>query len=128
MVGLVGVEARVQVRARAGRERVKSEEAPEKLRALFKRYSRESSHVQEMFKRVKPCSRDVQERELCDWRVVFNSPTWPCPWAACRIRLSVWGGAPPMSRVSGVDVQVIQYFIHSVEDTNLQIIYMFSNT
>ncbi len=37
MVGLVGVEARVQVRARAGRERVKSEEAPEKLRALFKR-------------------------------------------------------------------------------------------
>ncbi len=41
MVGLVGVEARVQVRARAGRERVKSEEAPEKLRALFKRCSRE---------------------------------------------------------------------------------------
>ncbi len=114
MVGLVGVEARVQVRARAGRERVKSEEAPEKLRALFKRCSRESSHV--------------EKRELCDWRVVFNSPTWPCPRAACRIRLSVWGGVPPMSRLSGVDVQVIQYFIHSVEDTNLQIIYMFSNT
>ncbi len=77
MVGLVGDEARVQVRARAGRERVKSE-APGKLRALFK-------------------------REICDWRVVFNSPTWPCPRAACRIRLSVWGGAPPMSRLAGVE-------------------------
>ncbi len=27
-----------------------------------------------------------------------------------------------MSRLSGVDVQVIQYLIHSVEDTNLHII------
>ncbi len=45
----------------------------------------------------------VQERAICDWRVVFNSPTWPCPRAACRIRLSVWGGAPPMSRLAGVE-------------------------
>ncbi len=82
MVGLVGVEA-VQVRARAGRE--------------------VTSAIQEMFKRDKPCSRDVQEREFCNWRVVLNSPTWPCPRAACRIRLSVWGGAPPMSRLAGVD-------------------------
>ncbi len=89
MVGLVGVEARVQVRARAGRERVQSEEAPEKLRALFKRCSREPSHV--------------LEREFCDWRVVLNSPTWPCPRATCRIRLSVWGGAPPMPRLAGVE-------------------------
>ncbi len=89
------------------------------------RTGREFSGVQESFK---GCSRDVQERAFCDWRVVFNSPTWPCPRAACRIRLSVWGGAPPMSRLSGVDVQVIQYFIHSVEDTNLPIIYMFNNT
>ncbi len=51
-----------------------------------------------------------------------------CPQVAGRIRVSVWGGAPPMSRLSGVDVQVIQYFIHSVEDTNLQIVYMFSHT
>ncbi len=89
MVGLVGVEARVQVRARAGRE--------------------VTSSIQEMFKSVKPCSRDVQEshamfeREFCNWRVVLNSSTWPCPQAACRIRLSVWGGAPPMSRLAGVD-------------------------
>ncbi len=62
-----------------------------------------TSAVQEMFKSVKPCSRDVQEREFCDWRVVLNSPTWPCPRAACRIRLSVWGGAPPMSRLAGVN-------------------------
>ncbi len=91
-----------------------------KLRALFKRCSRASSHVQEMFTRAKPCSRDVhesqamfkrcsrepshvQEREFCNWRVVLNSPTWPCPRAACRIRLSVWGGTPPMSRLAGVN-------------------------
>ncbi len=50
--------------------------------------------VSEMFK---PCSRESesQKRAFCDWRVVLNSPTWPCPRAACRIRLSVWGGAPP---------------------------------
>ncbi len=55
-------------------------------------------------------SRDVQEpidvhakRAICDSRVVFNSLTCPCPRAACRIRLSVWGGAPPMSRLAGVD-------------------------
>ncbi len=89
---------------------------------MFKRESRESS------KESRESSKESRERAFCDWRVVFNSPTWPCPRAACRIRLSVWGGAPPMSRLSGVDVQVIQYFIHSVEDTNLQIIYMFSYT
>ncbi len=52
--------------------------------------------VSEMFK---PCSRESESQEkrraFCDWRVVLNSPTWPCPRAACRIRLSVWGGAPP---------------------------------
>ncbi len=55
-------------------------------------------------------SRDVQEpidvhakRAICDSRVVFNSLTCPCPRVACRIRLSVWGGAPPMSRLAGVD-------------------------
>ncbi len=92
------------------------------LQEMFKRESRESS------KESRESSKESRERAFCDWRVVFNSPSWPCPRAACRIRLSVWGGAPPMSRLSGVDVQVIQYFIHSVEDTNLQIIYMFSNT
>ncbi len=62
------------------------------------------------------CSRDVQEshesqepidvhakRAICDSRVVFNSLTCPCPRAACRIRLSVWGGAPPMSRLAGLE-------------------------
>ncbi len=84
MVGLVGVEARVQVRARAGRERRST--------------SKVTSAVQEMFKRAKRA-----KRAICDWRVVFNSPTWPCPRAACRIRLSVWGGAPPMSRLAGLE-------------------------
>ncbi len=46
--------------------------------------------------------RDVHaKRAICDSRVVFNSLTCPCPRAACRIRLSVWGGAPPMSRLAG---------------------------
>ncbi len=55
MVGLVGVEARVQVRARAGRERRNTRKV--------------TSAVQEMFKRAK--------RAICDWRVVFNSPLGP---------------------------------------------------
>ncbi len=61
----------------------------------YERYSRDVQERQAMFE---GCSR-----EFCDWRVVLNSPTWPCPRAACRIRLSVWGGAPPMSRLAGVD-------------------------
>ncbi len=72
MVGLVGVEARVQVRARAGREvtsaiqemfkSVKpcSRDVQER-QAMFEGCSREASHVRGMFKRGKPCSRDVQE-------------------------------------------------------------------
>ncbi len=76
--------------------------------------------VSEMFK---PCSRESEEKAFCDWRVVLNSPTWPCPRAACRIRLSVWGGAPPMSRLSGGGIYVVRHSSHSVEDTNLQILY-----
>ncbi len=67
--------------------------------------SGKSASRQRVFTR---CSREVPKesrakRAFCDWRVVFNSPTWPCPRAACRIRLSVWGGAPPMSRLAGVE-------------------------
>ncbi len=47
--------------------------------------------------------REQEERAFCDWCVVLNSPIWPCPQVASRIRLSVWGGAPPMSRLSGVE-------------------------
>ncbi len=49
--------------------------------------------------RVKPCSRE----RFVIRTLFFNSPTWPCPRAACRIRLSVWGGAPPMSRLAGLE-------------------------
>ncbi len=52
--------------------------------------------VSEMFK---PCSRESERQKRRERarrsRVVLNRPTWPCPRAACRIRLSVWGGAPP---------------------------------
>ncbi len=86
---------------------------------------RVTSELQEMFKQ---CSRESRERARALARrfklSVFGHP----PKAAGPIRASVRGGAPPMSKLSGVDVHVIQYFIHSVEDTNLQIIYMFSNT
>ncbi len=49
--------------------------------------------------------REQEEREstrerVAHWRVVLNSPIWPRPQAAGRIRVSVWGGAPPMSMVS----------------------------
>ncbi len=60
------------------------------------RWRAQLRRVSEMFK---PCSRESESQEkrraFFDWRVVLNSPTWPCPRAACRIRLSVWGGAPP---------------------------------
>ncbi len=69
----------------------------------YERYSRDVQERQAMFEGCSRESRHVQEREFCNWRVVLNSSTWPCPWAACRIRLSVWGGAPPMSRLAGVD-------------------------
>ncbi len=73
--------------------------------------------VSEMFKPCSRESRESEERAFCDWRVVSNSPTWPCPRAACRIRLSVWGGAPPMSRLSGGGIYVVRHSSHSVEDT-----------
>ncbi len=41
-------------------------------------------------------SRSTRER-VAHWRVVLNSPIWT---PAGRIRVSVWGGAPPMSMVS----------------------------
>ncbi len=65
----------------------------------YERYSRD---VQESHESQEPI--DVHaKRAICDSRVVFNSLTCPCPWAACRIRLSVWGGAPPMSRLAGLE-------------------------
>ncbi len=80
--------------------------------------------VSEMFK---PCSRESESQkrgESARTRASFlNCTTWPCPRAACRIRLSVWGGAPPMSRLSGGGIYVVRHSSHSVEDTNLQILY-----
>ncbi len=54
----------------------------------FAEFQRCSSHVQES----QSTRREESARRS---RVVLNRPTWPCPRAACRIRLSVWGGAPP---------------------------------
>ncbi len=93
-------------------------ESPADRRALEGAASRSFRDVQAMFKRVRE-----SEKECAHSRVVLNSPTWPCPRAACRIRLSVWGGAPPMSRLSGGGIYVVRHSSHSVEDTNLQILY-----
>ncbi len=46
-------------------------------------------------------SCENRKRDFAHWCVVLNSPIWTLPQAAGRIRVSVWGGAPPMSRVSG---------------------------
>ncbi len=93
-------------------------ESPADRRALEGAASRSFRDVQAMFKRVRE-----SEKERAHSRVVLNSPTWPCPRAACRIRLFVWGGAPPMSRLSGGGIYVVRHSSHSVEDTNLQILY-----
>ncbi len=64
----------------------------------YERYSRD---VQEPID-VHAKSHAMFERErFATGALFFNSPTWPCPRAACRIRLSVWGGVPPMSRLAG---------------------------
>ncbi len=82
-----------------------------------KSYKRASRDVQAMFKRVK---RERERGRASSFKLsVFGHR----PQAAGPIRASVRGGAPPMSKLSGVDVHVIQYFINSVEDTNLQILY-----
>ncbi len=54
-------------------------------------------------KRVQEHKKEFLRERTAHWRVVLNSPIWPCPQAADRIRVSVWGGAPPMSRLSGVE-------------------------
>ncbi len=70
----------------------------------YERYSRDvnkpidvhaKSHA--MFESVTPSSRE----RFATGALFFNSPTCSSPRAACRIRLSVWGGAPPMSRLAG---------------------------
>ncbi len=48
-------------------------------------------------------TKEFLRERTARWRVVLNSPIWPCPQAADRIKVSVWGGAPPMSRLSGVE-------------------------
>ncbi len=98
-------------------------ESPADRRALEGAASRSFRDVQAMFKRVRAPEEKRRERARRS-RVVLNRPTWPCPRAACRIRLSVWGGAPPpMSRLSGGGIYVVRHSSHSVEDTNLQILY-----
>ncbi len=63
-----------------------------------------TSAVQEMFKSVKPCSRDVQERGARALARRFKlSEFRHRPQAAGPIRASVRGGAPPMSRLSVVE-------------------------
>ncbi len=84
MVGLVGVEARVQVRS-ASRQRAKK--------------------YQQSYER---CSRDVQESQESqesDLRLArcFQQSNLALPTGGLSNRLSVWGGAPPMSRLAGLE-------------------------
>ncbi len=46
--------------------------------------------------------QEERERALHTGALFLNSPIWTRPQAAGRIRVSVWGGAPPMSMVSGL--------------------------
>ncbi len=109
MVGLVGVEARVQqtgfqvVLARKRRRvgvRAKEHEQAES----FQEYERAS---------VLRLARCFKQSNLALPTGGLSNPI---------VRM----GRSPAHVQAGV--QVIQYFIHSVEDTNLQILYMFSNT
>ncbi len=64
----------------------------------YERYSRDVHEPIDVHAK----SHAMFERErFATGALFFNSPTCPSPRAACRIRLSVWGGAPPMSRLAG---------------------------
>ncbi len=67
-----------------------------------KRSFEEFPRVQ-IFKRVKPCSRESRERARALARRFKLSGFGHRPQAAGPIRASVRGGAPPMSRLSGVE-------------------------
>ncbi len=67
----------------------------------YERYSRDVQEPRHVRERVTPCSRESSRERFATGALFFNSPTCPSPRAACRIRLSVWGGAPPMSRIAG---------------------------
>ncbi len=79
---------------------------------------RVTSELQEMFK---PCSRERSARAP---RASFKlSEFRHRPQAAGPIRASVWGGSPAHVQAFWGGIYVIRYSIHSMEDTNLQILY-----
>ncbi len=93
MVGLVGVEVRVRVIARAGSERRSTSKVTSAAPEMFKRCSSQATRV----KRQE--SSHVQERAICDWRVVFQQSNLALPTGGLS--------NPPMSRLAGVEFYVL---------------------
>ncbi len=88
MVGLVGVEARVQVKARAGRE--------------------VTSAIQEMFKSHATFEREFKsesKRAICNWRVVFQQSNLPLPTGGLSNPIVRMGRSPTHVQACWVDQQ-----------------------
>ncbi len=92
MVGLVGVEARVQVKARAGREVTSAIQEMLTSHATFER-------------EFKSQSRHVQERAICNWRVVFQQSNLLLPTGGLSNPIVRMGRSPAHVQACWVDQQ-----------------------
>ncbi len=81
MVGLVGVEARVQVRARAGRERRSTSKVTSAVQEMFKRAKRAKSQERDL--RLARCFSTVQlgpaHGRLVESDCPYGVEPRPCP-------------------------------------------------
>ncbi len=91
-------------------------ESPADRRALEGAASRSFRDVQAMFKRV----RAPEEKRVSRFKQTnLALPTGGLSNPIVRMGRS----PPPMSRLSGGGIYVVRHSSHSVEDTNLQILY-----
>ncbi len=91
-------------------------ESPADRRALEGAASRSFRDVQAMFKRVRESEEPLARR--------FKQTNLALPTGGLSNPIVRMGRSPPpMSRLSGGGIYVVRHSSHSVEDTNLQILY-----
>ncbi len=94
-------------------------ESPADRRALEGAASRSFRDVQAMFERVRASEERVLGLARC-----FKQSNLALPAGGLSNPIVRMGRSPPpMSRLSGGGIYVVRHSSHSVEDTNLQILY-----
>ncbi len=88
----------------------------------YERYSRDVQERQAMFE---GCSRESESQEKSVLRLArcFKQSNLALPAGGLSNPIVRMGRSPPMSRLSGGGIYVVRHSSHSVEDTNLQILY-----